>query len=373
MKEIIPVDLGERSYDVVIGHEILANCHELLKNTLTGDKVMVIYDRAVASPWKEVVVDQLQKGGFETHAFEIPTGEMSKSPTQLAAIWDELARLNFTRDSAIVAVGGGVIGDLAGFAAASFLRGIPFVQVPTSLLAMVDSSVGGKTGINLSRGKNLVGAFWQPDLVLADLAALKTLPAKELNAGFAEVIKYGVIYDAEFFAFLEKNVDAILKDHNLEKTLHIVKRSVEIKADVVKKDEREGGLRRILNFGHTVGHAIEAVGNYTQFIHGEGISIGMIAASLLTVARGGGWTQKEHDRLEALIAAAGLPTRVPENMNATGLVDRTHVDKKALKGTVRYVLPTRMGEIETVSDVTDEQVAKVLVSMGAAQKGTESS
>lgn len=366
MPSIVPVDLGERAYNVHVGHGLLGTSDAVVKSCIRGKKVLVIYDAALRGLWCSPVQQLLERCGFEVHLAAVGTGEQSKSAEVLDNLWNELARLNFTRDSTIVALGGGVIGDLAGFVAASFLRGIPFVQIPTSLLAMVDSSVGGKTGINLPRGKNLIGAFWQPSLVLADLQTLETLSLQHLRAGLAEVIKYGVIYDTEFFAYLEQNCERALDPAALDVREHIVRRSVEIKADVVTQDEREDGLRRILNFGHTIGHAIEAVGNYEELVHGEAISIGMIAASRLTLLRGkSAWDQSCHNRLEALFQRLQLPTQIPTHMDATELLDRTKVDKKALRGTVRYVLPTRLGEIETVTDVTDEQVLQVLRELGA--------
>ncbi len=370
MPNIVPVDLAERSYNVHVAHGLLNNSDAELKAALHGDKVMVIYDAALRHNWCTRVEEALKRCGVDVHLAEVSTGETSKSAEVLANLWNELARLNFTRESTIVALGGGVIGDLAGFVAASYLRGIEFIQIPTSLLAMVDSSVGGKTGINISRGKNLVGAFWQPQLVLADLATLETLSPQHLRAGMAEVVKYGVIYDAEFFAYLEANGERILDSQALDVREHIVRRSVEIKAAVVTQDERESGLRRILNFGHTIGHAIEAVGNYQEFVHGEAISIGMVAASKLTLLRGQSkWDETCHNRLQALLMRLELPTKIPPHMSATELLDRTKVDKKAQRGNVRYVLPTRLGEMETVNNITDEQVLSVLTTLGATPAG----
>ncbi|MDX1973502.1 MAG: 3-dehydroquinate synthase [Candidatus Sumerlaeia bacterium] len=360
------VDLGERAYTVHVGSGLLHTSNELLRAAMPGKKCLIITDDLVAPHWAAPVQSRLREMGYECDTVIIPHGETSKSAEMLARLWNELAERNFTRDSAVVALGGGVIGDLVGFVAASFLRGIRFVQIPTTLLAMVDSSVGGKTGINLPRGKNLVGAFWQPTLVLADLDTLKTLPDQQIRAGMAEVVKYGVIYDAEFFRWLEENAGDVLNPEAIGIREHIVRRSVEIKADVVTQDEREDGLRRILNFGHTIGHAIEAVGHYEHFFHGEAISIGMVAASLLTLRRGkSSWNQDNHQRLVHLLERLELPVRIPGIYGAADLLDRTKVDKKALRGTVRYVLPTRLGEIETVTDITDEMVLGVLTELGA--------
>lgn len=369
MKEIIPVDLGDRSYQVEIGNRLFDTAGEDLEKFVGSSRVMVIYDQSVESPWFLQLEKQLAKLDVDVCRFKVSSGEKSKSAETLAEIWETCAENNLTRDSLIIALGGGVIGDLGGFVAGSFLRGIDFIQVPTSLLAMVDSSVGGKTGINLKRGKNLVGAFWQPVHVMADISTLGTLPDRELRAGLAEVIKYGVIYDAEFFEYLEENMHKVLEPAgDLEVMTHLIKRSVEIKADVVRQDEREGGLRRILNFGHTIGHAIETVGKYTQLIHGEAISIGMVAASKITLGLDiGNWSEDDHQRLVALIEKAGLPTQIPENMAAQELIDRTLVDKKAVKGKVRYVLPTKMGTIKTVSDIKMDLIESVLIELGANQ------
>lgn len=352
----VHVPLGDRAYDIEIGAGILARAGEACRRVLKGSKVLVASDAAVEKPWADRVAASLSAAGFEVHRHAVPTGERSKCTAQLDALWNAMAEQDFARDSALVAVGGGVVGDLAGFAAGSFLRGIDLVQVPTSLLAMVDSSVGGKTGINLAAGKNLVGAFWQPRLVMIDPECLSTLPDGERRSGMGEVIKYGVIFDAEFFAFLERTMAAMAPAD----LLHAIKRSVEIKAAVVTADERESGLRRILNFGHTLGHAIEAEAHYRDLRHGECVAIGMVAVSLLTAKRGvPGWTAREHERLVKLVEAAGLPTRIPATMKAESLLDRTRVDKKVAKGVVRYVLPTRLGEVETVSDVQDAEVLAV--------------
>ncbi|MDK2972001.1 MAG: 3-dehydroquinate synthase [Candidatus Sumerlaeota bacterium] len=365
----VQVELAERSYDILIGCRLFDSIAGLVREAVDGRKVMLAYDSAVASPWAKLLLKNLSEAGFEVLAHEVPSGEKSKNTETMVDFWNAMAEAEFTRDSGIVALGGGVVGDLAGFAAASFLRGIAFVQIPTTLLAMVDSSVGGKTGINLEAGKNLVGAFWQPRLVVADIDCLKTLPEPERNSGMAEVIKYGVIRDAGFFEFLEESMESVFDPAESANLRRMIKRSVEIKAEVVGADEREGGLRRILNFGHTIGHAIEAEGEYGTLRHGEAISIGMVAASRLALLRGesDGWTDKEHERLVRLFEKANLPTRLQEGYTVEGLIDRTRVDKKAKNGKVRYILPVRMGEVETVRDVTDEMVARVLTELGASR------
>lgn len=364
--ESVRVELGSRSYEVVIGNRLLDSLGDSLRSTIRGRQVLIVNDAAITSPWGRMVFRAVSEAGFDVGVIEVPAGERSKDSANLVRLWDVMAEGDFARDSAIVALGGGVVGDLAGFAAATFLRGIDFIQIPTTLLAMVDSSVGGKTGINLAQGKNLVGSFWQPSLVVADLDCLGTLPVAECRSGLAEVIKYGVIRDAEFFAFLEDGIEQVFEPGKRDTLRHVVRRSVEIKAEVVAADEREGGLRRILNFGHTLGHAIEAEGAYSSLRHGECVAIGMVAASMLTLRRKvAGWTEKEHERLVRLIERAQLPVRLPGGMNADAVLDRTRVDKKVEKGRVRYVLPTRIGHVETVRDVNNDDVLAVLRELGA--------
>ncbi|MCB2153974.1 3-dehydroquinate synthase [bacterium] len=364
----VRVELGKRSYEIIIGRRLFDTAGSFLREVVEGDQVLVVCDEAVESPWSKLLTKTLATSGFDVGIISMPSGEKTKSVECIGQLWEMLADGAFARDSAMVALGGGVAGDLTGFAAATYLRGIAFVQVPTTLLAMVDSSVGGKTGVNLEQGKNLVGSFWQPAMVLADLDCLKTLPVEERISGMAEVIKYGVIRDAEFFDFLEENLDTIFQPGYDEQLVHAVKRSVEIKADVVAEDERESGLRAILNFGHTVGHAIEAETKYGKLRHGEAISIGMVVASMISLNRDTyeEWTQTEHDRLVKLLERTGLPTRVPEGLSAETLIERTQMDKKVRKGRIRYVLPVRMGEVELVRDVEAEEVAIVLKELGAS-------
>ena len=363
----VRVDLGKRSYEIIIGRRLFDTAGDFLREVVGGNQVLVVCDEAVESPWGKLLAKTLAASGFDVGVVTLPSGEKTKGVEHAAQLWEMLADGAFARDSAMVALGGGVAGDLTGFAAATYLRGIPFIQVPTTLLAMVDSSVGGKTGVNLPQGKNLVGSFWQPAMVLADLDCLKTLPEAERISGMAEVIKYGVIYDEAFFSFLEENLDTIFRPGFDGQLVQVVKRSVEIKAEVVTADERETGLRAILNFGHTLGHAIEAVTHYGQLRHGEAIAIGMVAASLISLRRDAMtlWTEAEHTRLVKLLERTGLPTRVPEGLSAEQLIERTQMDKKVQKGRIRYVLPVRMGGVEIVRDVEPEEVAAALAELGA--------
>jgi 3-dehydroquinate synthase len=307
------------------------------------------------------IVDSLKAAGFLVMSVEVPDGEQYKNLDWASAIYTALLTNGFDRKSALVAFGGGVIGDLTGFAAATFMRGVPFVQVPTTLLAMVDSSVGGKTGVNHPMGKNMIGAFYQPKKVLMDLGVLKTLPTEEFLSGMAEVIKYGVIRDAALFDYLDKNREKIL---SLEPDVltHIIKRSCEIKAEVVSKDEREGGLRAILNFGHTVGHAIETTENYTMR-HGEAVAIGMVYASRLA-HKTGLCAASVPERVERLIKSYGLPadlSALSRQPSMTELMDTMQVDKKAEGGKVKFVLPSKIGEV-VITNQWDEGVLKEVLS-----------
>jgi len=308
----------------------------------------------------KTVFASLKAAGFTCMPVEIPDGEQYKTLDWANAIFTALLINTFDRRSPLVALGGGVIGDLTGFAAASYMRGVPFVQAPTTLLAMVDSSVGGKTGVNHPLGKNMIGAFYQPRLVLMDLDALKTLPKEELLSGMAEVIKYGVIWDRELFEFLEKNREKIL---NLEEGPlgHIIRRSCEIKADVVNKDEREGGLRAILNFGHTVGHAVETLSDY-RIRHGEAVAIGMVYAAKLA-HRTGLCDARVPERVENLISAYGLPTSLSvmkPRPAVARFTDTIQVDKKAEAGKVRFVLPTKIGCVVITREWGEQQLQELL-------------
>jgi 3-dehydroquinate synthase len=301
----------------------------------------------------------LEAAGFEPLLVELPPGEASKRLGTVEGCYERLAGHRLERRSFVAALGGGVVGDLAGFVAATYLRGIEFVQVPTTLLAQVDSSVGGKVGVNLKSGKNLVGSFYQPRLVLCDLDTLRTLPERELKAGLSEVIKYGIIHDATFFRRLERDLEKLLAgDAN---TLGpVIARCCAIKAEVVGQDEKESGLRAILNFGHTIGHAIEAVSGYGKYLHGEAIAIGQVAAARLSAALLG-MPETEVERVRSLFERAGLPTRIRLNEAAHGrLIEAMRLDKKVSGGEVRFVLAERIGRVRPGQKVPEELVRKVL-------------
>lgn len=356
--DCVRVELGERSYDIVIGSGLLSRAAEFFEPLKLGKRGVVITDSNVWSNHAPALQDALHKAGFETEVLTVPAGEASKSLRQAERLLEKLPGCGLDRKSFVVALGGGVVGDLAGFVAATYLRGLPYVQVPTTLLAQVDSSVGGKTGVNLPQGKNLVGAFHQPRLVLVDTGTLATLPERELRAGFAEVIKHGAIRDAEFFAWLEREHKAALA---LEPAAvaHVVRRCCEIKADVVSRDERETGLRAILNFGHTIGHAMEALADYVGLLHGEAISMGMCAAAWLSVKRAG-LSEADAKRICALIGATGLPTKLGDKYKIEDLFEAMRLDKKARGGKLRFVLLKRLGEAFVSDAVTDEDVKEVV-------------
>ena len=307
----VSVQLGNRSYAIKIAPGLLKQLGGECARLKLGDRCAIITDTNAGKHFAKPVYESLLKAGFEPVLITVPAGEKSKRISVVENCYDQLAAQRFERKSFIVALGGGVVGDLAGFVAATYLRGIPFVQVPTTLLAQVDSSVGGKTGVNLRAGKNLVGAFYQPRLVLCDLETLKALPEREFRAGLAEVIKYGIIFDAKLFAQLERDLPKILK-RDSETLSPIIARCCEIKAEVVSQDETENGLRAILNFGHTIGHAIENSSGYGKFLHGEAISVGQVAAAKLS-QKILGLPERDVERIKNLFARAGLPTQIQLN------------------------------------------------------------
>jgi 3-dehydroquinate synthase len=355
----VDVSLGNRSYSILIGEKILANLGEHCARLKLGQRCVIISDKNVAPLYDARAITSLCNAGFAPMLATVPAGETSKSLKAFQRCCDMLASHRLERKSFIVALGGGVVGDLAGFVAAAYLRGIAFVQVPTTLLAQVDSSVGGKVGVNLAAGKNLVGAFHQPRLVLCDLAALRTLPLREFRSGLAEVIKYGIIYDAALFTRLERDLPKLLKrDSSI--LADIIARCCEIKADVVRQDETETGLRAILNFGHTIGHAIEATAGYGKFLHGEAIAIGQVAAAKLSV-RAAGLTAEDSARIENIFARAGLPTSIKlSTRRLTALIEAMQLDKKVADGQIRFVLARRLGQVEPGHKVPPDWIRDAL-------------
>jgi 3-dehydroquinate synthase len=342
---IVQVPLGNRSYAIKVGGGLLARLGAECARLKLGQRCAVITDSNAGKHFAKAALKSLSASGFETVLITVPAGEKSKRIAVVEKCYDQLAAHRLERKSFIVALGGGVVGDLAGFVAATYLRGIPFVQVPTTLLAQVDSSVGGKTGVNLQAGKNLVGAFYQPQLVLCDLDALKTLPKREYISGLAEVIKYGVIYDAVLFAQLERNLPKLLQ-REATTLAAVIARCCEIKADVVGQDETESGLRAILNFGHTIGHAIENSSGYGKFLHGEAISIGQVAAAKLSHEILG-LPSGDVARIEKLFVQAGLPVKIKLNTaQRKKLFAAMKLDKKVSGGEVKFVLAEKIGNVK---------------------------
>jgi 3-dehydroquinate synthase len=356
----VHVNLGPRSYDIEIGSGNLTGAARFVDAEREDAHAVIITDANVDQLYAEPLAAALSDVGCEIDLLIVEAGEPSKSIDTAAELWEQMLDEGTDRHSTVVAVGGGVIGDLAGFVAATFARGLAFVQVPTTLLAQVDSSVGGKVGINLPGAKNMVGAFWQPRGVMIDVNVLKTLPDREFRAGMAEVVKYGVIQDAEFFAYLEKNV-AKINGRDAGVLTHIIERCCQLKAVVVQQDEREEtGVRAILNYGHTFCHAFEAATGYEQLLHGEGVAIGMLCASRLAERMGrvdAHFTKRQYNLLQAF----GLPTAVPEVPHEE-LIELMFHDKKVERGKLRFVLPSGMGHVEVVRGVETDDI---LMALGA--------
>jgi 3-dehydroquinate synthase len=356
---IVSVQLGNRSYAIKIAPGLLKQLGGECARLKLGDRCAIITDTNVGKKFAKPVYESLLKAGFEPVLITVPAGETAKSLKSVQRCFDQLAAHRLERKSFIVALGGGVVGDLAGFVAATYLRGIPFVQIPTTLLAQVDSSVGGKTGVNLLAGKNLVGAFYQPKLVLCDLATLKTLPEREFRAGLAEVIKYGIIYDAKLFAQIERDLPKILKRD--EKILApIIARCCEIKAEVVSQDETESSMRAILNFGHTIGHAIENSSGYGKFLHGEAISIGQVAAAKIS-ERILGLPKRDVERIENLFKRADLPAKIKLNTaQHRKFFAAMRLDKKVSAGEIKFVLAKKIGKVIWNQRVPENLISQAL-------------
>lgn len=344
--QVLTVNLDDRSYPIYIGEQLLSE-PELLTKHIRGHQVCVVTNDQVAP----LYLDKLCAGLSTYHLSRVilPDGESHKTLDVWASIFDTLLRERHNRTTTLIALGGGVVGDMTGFAAACYQRGVDFIQIPTTLLSMVDSSVGGKTGVNHPLGKNMIGAFYQPQCVLADISLLSSLPPRELSAGIAEVIKYGLISDYDFFVWLENNVDALMQGE-VAALSYAVKRSCENKANVVAQDEREGGLRAILNLGHTFGHAIETAQGYGNWLHGEAVGAGMAMAADLSWRRGA-INDAELKRIIDLLQRANLPTKAPADMTPAQFMELMGVDKKVLDGRLRLVLLESMGKAIITSEV----------------------
>ncbi|WP_457574268.1 3-dehydroquinate synthase [Desulfolithobacter sp.] len=355
----VQVGLDERSYPIMIGSGMLAEIGPGLRARNLAKRYGIIADEYVAELYGDRVLRSLGQASIPAELITFPSGEASKNLQTIGSLASELARRGFDRADGLVALGGGVTGDITGFLASIYMRGIPFVQVPTSLLAQVDSSVGGKTGVDIPEGKNLVGTFYQPGSVYIDIDVLRSLPESELQGGLAEVIKYGVIADQKFFHFLRQHRQDIFSLQE-EVISQMIARCCEIKARVVELDEREGGLRRILNFGHTIGHAVEAASSF-QIIHGLAVAIGMCAAADLAV-RTGLLGEDEARDIRDLIAAYGMPTTIPPELDREEIKKFLLTDKKTVGGRVFFVLPKGIGEVVVTDQVRPADVDAVLTS-----------
>jgi len=355
---IIAGSLDRQSYRVLIGEGLLKRLGARVRKVLSGQTCAIITDSNVAPLFAERVKQSLTSAGFRPTLITIPAGEKSKTLEQASAICDQMIAAGLDRRSLVIGLGGGVVGDISGFVAAIYHRGIPHVQIPTTLLAIVDSSIGGKTGVNTRHGKNLIGAVHHPLLVIDDLDVLKTLPRREFNQGFAEIIKHAVIADAKMFRTLQswKATDAVTLQR-------LIKRNIEIKSKIVAKDERDRiGERALLNFGHTVGHAIERAGDYRKFLHGEALSLGIIAACAISIKRAG-LAPDERDAIADLLRQFELPTTLPKNFSRNKIFDALKFDKKFEGGKIRFVVIQRIGKAHLTNDVTLHDIRKAIAQL----------
>ena len=360
MMRRVQVPLGERSYTISIGSGIAEELAAFVRQAGYSERGMIVTDTDVGPLCAERIAAYIARAGVAAEIVVIPAGESSKTLDEANRLFTRAIELRLDRRSPVFALGGGVVGDLTGFVAATYMRGVPFIQLPTSLLAQVDSSVGGKVAVNHPLGKNLIGAFYQPDAVFADLDLLRTLPQREIAAGLGEIIKYGIICDGAFFAWLAQNCADVLA---LEPAAaaHMIARSCEIKADVVRQDECEGGLRRILNFGHTIAHAIEKETGYVRYRHGEAVAIGMAGAADIS-ERMGLLAREDRLRIERLIEAMGLPLRA-KGVTADAMYADLFHDKKTVGGRIHWVLAEEIGRVTVRSDVPEEIVRQTLAGL----------
>ena len=358
MIKTINIELDENSYPIFVGTEIINRSGEFLKSRINPTKALIVTDSFVQHHYAPSVSESLRAAGFDVAIVNVPVGEASKSLEQFAHIQNSLVAHQFDRRSVLIALGGGVVGDLGGFAAAVYMRGIAYVQIPTTLQAQVDASVGGKTAINHPKGKNLIGAFHQPKLVLIDVNTLETLPQRDIRAGLIEVIKMGVIRDEPLFKMVENTLDTVL-NLDAETLIEMIARACANKADIVAKDEKESGLRMLLNYGHTFGHALEALTHYKKYRHGEAVSIGMNCAAKLAVNLGM-FSETDFERQSALLNRAKLPITFPEDLTPEAICEAMSHDKKAVAGKLRLILPTRIGEVVIRDDVTDTKIIEAI-------------
>jgi len=362
----LTVELGDRSYPIYIESGLFEHAADFIQKHQPHQNIFIITDANVAPLYLQSLKEQLQRADFQVASCVVPAGEPSKSLYQANALYTWMLENHATRQSAIIALGGGIVGDLSGFVAATFMRGIPFIQIPTTLLSQVDSSVGGKVGINHALGKNLIGAFYQPQAVIMDPQMLHTLPEREIVAGMAEVIKYGFITDADFYDFVEDHLESLIELRESEQIEHVLYKSCAIKADVVSRDEREDGLRAILNFGHTIGHALEAVTAYTHFLHGEAIIYGMMAALQLSVRTGHLSAEIAHQAQKTLELFSFPP--IPSGITTEDILTATRKDKKRTDKGQLWILLDDIGSAVRTREVEEKMVGGVIEGMVAKTK-----
>lgn len=356
MKQV-NVGLEDNGYPILIKQSLLAEIGPELKHRNIGNKFIIISDEYVANLYAQDLIASCQGAGLDIHLLTFPRGEESKKLATIETLCRQLAQLGVDRQAVLLALGGGVTGDITGFIAAIYMRGIKFVQVPTSLLAQVDSSVGGKTGVDIPEGKNLIGSFYQPQAVFVDTNVLQSLPAEEFRNGLAEVIKYGVIYDADFFNFLATNREAILA-MDFPVVEAVIARCCTIKAEVVMADEKEADLRRILNYGHTLGHAVEAASDF-NIAHGVAVGLGMVAANKLAVSHGI-LAPERAERIQSVIEDFGLPSQIPAHLNRQRMVDYLQTDKKSVDGKPFFILPSQIGKVIITNEVEPDIITMAL-------------
>lgn len=359
MTNILHLELKDHTYPIYVGKDILNQIGDYLIKEVKPSKILVVTDASITKLYKPITTRSLTEQGFDLHTIEIPSGEESKSLKQFSRIQDCLIENQFDRSSIVIALGGGVVGDLAGFASAVFMRGIPFVQVPTTLQAQVDASVGGKTAINHIKGKNLIGAFHQPKLVLIDVNTLESLPEQDIRAGLIEVIKMGVIRDEPLFKLVEENLERIIGlDEDI--LVEMISQACAGKAEIVAKDEKESRLRMVLNYGHTFAHALEAVTEYKKYRHGEAVSIGMNCAARLATNIGI-FSESDFQRQYKLLKHTKLPVTFPQEHSFEEIYAAMYHDKKVIDGTIRLILPTRIGKIVIRDDISETKVKEAII------------
>jgi 3-dehydroquinate synthase len=356
----ITVNLSQNSYMIKIGTGILAQTGDSLRSLGMRNKAVIVTNPLVKNLYGDGLNTHLMKAGFKTAVLEVPDGEEYKSLEQAGRLFDRMSEFGAERSTPVIALGGGVIGDLTGFVAATYMRGIPLIQLPTTLLAQVDSSIGGKTAVNHGKLKNMIGAFYQPKIVLTDISTLKTLSQAEVVNGLAEVIKYGIISDRGLFQLIADNIEK-LKLTDMAVTEEVVARCMDVKARVVEKDERDEGWRNILNYGHTIGHAVETVSDF-KIKHGHGVAIGMVGAGMIA-QRAGLLSASELERIISLITAAGLPIKIPD-LDIELIMQAMRHDKKKIEGKIRFILPQHIGEVLIRDDISMTLVQEVLRDLG---------